>query len=406
MATPRRSRDKAATKAATLTALLIGSLALTACGSGNDETHKQSEPARGQLTTAAKSGVTAPVVATYDGGIYILDGETLRVVDDLRLDGFNRVNPAGDERHIMVSTASGFRVLDAVGRTMTDVEFKGAKPGHVVRHAGKTALFADGTGQVTIFDSGALGRGTPKSRTYTAPSPHHGVAVELSDGRLVVTLGNEEKRVGIAVLDKDHKEITRNENCPGVHGEATARGEAVVIGCQDGLLVYKDGAITKVGSPTAYGRIGTQAGSEQSPIVLGDYKKDPDAELERPEQVSLTDTRSGTMRLVDLGPGTSYSSRSLARGPRGEALVLGTDGRIHVIDPEAGKVVNTIPVLGTWQEPLGWQQPRPAIFVRDRTAYVSDPAAKKLHAVDIDTGRTNATTDLPNTPNEISGVRP
>ena len=48
--------------------------------------------------------------------------------------------------------------------------------------------------------------------------------------------------------------------------------------------------ISKVDSPDGYGRIGNQAGTEASPYVLGDYKTDKDAELERPTRVSIIDT--------------------------------------------------------------------------------------------------------------------
>ncbi|SOR77458.1 hypothetical protein SCNRRL3882_0930 [Streptomyces chartreusis NRRL 3882] len=119
-----------------------------------------------------------------------------------------------------------------------------------------------------------------------------------------------------------------------------------------------------------------------SPILLGDYKTDPEAELERPTRISLIDTETAKLRLVDLG--TSYSFRSLGRGPRGEALVLGTNGTLHVIDPETGKVDMKIPVVGEWQEPLDWQQPRPTLFVRDHTAYVSEPGkrpARRRHRI-------------------------
>lgn len=387
--------------AAGIAVVLAASLVLTACGDDDEKSRKPAKDA-GSTPGASARPVTAPLVTTYDGGLYVLDGETLTVAEDIPLKGFNRVNPAGDDRHVMVSTTSGFRVLDAAGRKLTGVEFKGAKPGHVVRHAGRTVLFSDGTGEVTVFDPRDLGDGKPESRTYTSAEPHHGVAIELADGRLVTTLGTEEKRVGVIVLDKDRKEVARSEKCPGVHGEATAEGEAVVIGCEDGALIYRDGTLTKVDSPTEYGRIGNQAGSEKSPVVLGDYKKDAEAELERPEQVSLIDTRTGKLRLVDLG--TSYTFRSLGRGPHGEGLVLGTDGKLHVIDPEAGKVTRTIPVIDAWREPLEWQQARPALFVRDHTAYVSDPAAKKLHAIDIESGKRLASATVPKAPNELSGV--
>ncbi|SEG48444.1 hypothetical protein SAMN02982929_02342 [Saccharopolyspora kobensis] len=347
--------------------------------------------------------VAEPITVTYDGGVYVLDGKTLQVAEDLPLAGFNRLNPAGDDRHVLVSTATGFRVLDAAGAVLTDAEFAGAKPGHVVRHAGKTVLFADGTGEATTFDPAELGDGLPPTEVYRAPEPHHGVAIELANGELVITVGNEEERRGIAVLDAARKEIARNEDCPGVHGEATAQGETVVVGCENGALIYRDGEITKVTSPTEYGRIGNQAGSDASPIVLGDYKQDEHAELERPEQVSLIDTTNGTLRLVDIG--TSYTFRSLARGAAGEALVLGTDGRIHQIDPVTAQVTRTIPVLDAWQEPLEWQQPRPAIFVRGGTAYVTDPGKKEIHAIDLASGERLATGSLPATPNELSGVQ-
>ncbi|MFF3303587.1 zinc metallochaperone AztD [Streptomyces sp. NPDC002908] len=386
--------------AAAVSALLAASVALTACGG---EAGEPAAKAADKPSGAPAAPVADPIVTTYDGGLYILDGKTLKLAEDIHLEGFNRVNPAGSDRHVMVSTATGFRVLDAAGRKLTGVEFEGSKPGHVVRHAGKTVLFADGTGVVTVFAPEDLGDTAPKAETYTSAAPHHGVAIQLADGTLVTTLGTEEKRVGITVLDKDRKEITRSEECPGVHGEATARGEAVVIGCEDGVLIYKEGAVKKVKSPTEYGRIGNQAGSDESPVVLGDYKKDKDAELERPQQVSLIDTRTGTMRLVDIG--TSYTFRSLARGPHGEALVLGTDGKVHVIDPDTGKVTRKISALGPWQEPLDWQQPRPAMFVRDHTAYLSDPSSKKLLAIDIESGKQLASTVLPEAPNELSGVK-
>ncbi|MFE0766448.1 zinc metallochaperone AztD [Streptomyces smyrnaeus] len=385
-------------RAAAFSALLFTSVVMTACGA--EDTDTKSSAKSGDKQSAA--AVEDPLVVTHDGGLYVLDGKSLKVVKDVPLKGYNRVNPAGDDKHVMVSTSEGFRVLDATRQQLTETEFKGAEPGHVVQHAGKTVLFTDGTGEVRIFDPAELGKKKPKVDTYTSPSPHHGVAVELENGELVTTLGTAKKRKGIVVLDEKRKEITRNEKCPEVHGEATAKDEAVVIGCEDGVLLYKDGKITKIDSPTEYGRIGNQKGSEKSPVVLGDYKQDREAELERPEKVSLINTETGKLKLVDLG--TSYSFRSLARGPEGEALVLGTDGKIHVIDPEKGKVSRTIPVVEEWREPLDWQQARPEIFVRDKTAFVTDPEHKKLYAVDLDSGKKKATGTFEEKPNEITGV--
>ncbi|GAA1782483.1 zinc metallochaperone AztD [Streptomonospora arabica] len=391
---PRRRRSRAALSVPAAVAAL--GLAATACGQAAGPDGGAEEAAN----TAAK--VDDALVATYDGGVYVIDGTTLEVVEDLRLDGFNRLNPAGDGRHVLVSTSSGFRVLDAAGAELTDAEFEASKPGHVVRHAGKTVLFADGSGEVTSFDPGELGEGLPEAETHTTEHAHHGVAVALEGGGLATTIGDEEERTGVRILDADGEETARNERCPGVHGEETARGGALLFGCEDGALVYSGGGFTKIDSPDDYGRIGNQAGHEDSRYVLGDYKTDPEAELERPERVSVLDTAEPTLELVDLG--TSYSFRSLGRGPDGEALVLGTDGAVHVIDPAAAEVTDSFPVIGEWREPLEWQQPRPTLFVRGATAYVTDPGEKRLYAVDLGSGQVRTEAALPEALNEITGV--
>ncbi|TDD67832.1 hypothetical protein E1262_17610 [Jiangella aurantiaca] len=403
---------------AATTTLALSALLLAACGS-------EDSPARGQSTSSSQAfgarevqEAESRLVATYDGGVMVIDGESLEVVDTFELDGFTRVNPAGDGRHVLVSAGNAFRILDTgawsidhgdhqhhyVGEpALTDLEFEADHPGHVVRHAGATVLFSDGSGRIEIFESDHLAEGRPVTEVVMADQPHHGVAVQLENDELLVTLGDETTRTGAKVLDAERTEIARNEDCPGVHGEAVADDETIVVGCENGVLVYRDGAFTKIASPDPYGRIGNQAGSDESTVVLGDYKVDPDAELERPERVSLIDTATNTLRLVDLG--VSYTFRSLARGPEGEALVLGTDGAIHVIDPVTAQVTSTIPVIDAWTEPQDWQQPRPAIVVDGDTAYVTDPAAGELHAVDLAGGTVAASAPLPQIPNELTGAK-
>ncbi|WP_017576534.1 zinc metallochaperone AztD [Nocardiopsis kunsanensis] len=377
------------------TAVLAASaLLLTACGGDGTDGATQAD---------AGADVTDPVVTTYDGGILVLDGSTLEVEADIELEGFNRLNPAGDGRHLLVSTSQGFQVLDAVAGELTDTVFEAETPGHVVVHEGRTALFDDGTGEITVFDSDAAGEVTPdEADTHSAGEPHHGVAVELSSGQILHTLGDEEEVNGVVVLGPDGEEVARTEECPGVHGETVAEEETVVIGCQDGALVYDGDGFAKVDSEDDYGRIGNQAGSEHSPVVLGDYKVDEDAELERPERIALIDGAAEELELVGLP--ASYTFRSLGRGPEGEALVLGTDGTLHVIDPEEGEVTNGVELMDEWEEPLEWQKPRPALFVRGSTAYVSDSDANELHAVDLESLEVTVTQELKAAPNELSGV--
>ncbi|WP_243710130.1 zinc metallochaperone AztD [Micromonospora sp. KC213] len=344
------------------------------------------------------------MAVTYEGGIHVLDGETLKVAHTVALDGFNRINPAGNDTGVFVSTEAGFQVLDAAAGRMTDITYPGAKPGHVVLHGDRTVLFTDGTGEVHSFDPKGLADGKPVGRQYKTAQPHHGVAVELGDGTLVVSLGTEESRSGAIALDKDGKEIARSEECPGVHGEAVAQGEVVGLGCEDGVLLFKNGAFVKVKSDRAYSRIGNQAGSEDSPVLLGDYKIEPDAELEAPEQFALIDTATNSLKVVPMPKGVSYSFRSLGRGPEGEGLILGTDGKLYVIDPATGAFTNAWPVVAAWKEPVKWQEPRPALFVRGDTAYITEPATKKVHRLDLATGKLVGSVELPAVPNEISGT--
>lgn len=398
-------------------ALSLGvSAALVAgCSSGTDTT-EVAGPIQASAPAEA-SRATPRLTVGYDGGVLILDATTLAVVGQTDIDGFTRLNPAGDGRHVMISTDDAFKVLDAgtwaevhgdhlhyytADPALTEIEFAAGKPGHVVRHADRTVLFNDGSGLVESFDPHDLADGKPETRTYTTPQAHHGVAVELSDGGLITTIGDSESRNGIAVLDRDRKEIARNEQCPGIHGEAVAGQEVVAFGCQDGLLTYRNGVITKIDSPDTYGRIGNQAGSEASDIVLGDYKTDEDAELERPTRVALVNTTTGELKLVELG--TSYTFRSLGRGPHGEGIVLGTDGALHVIDQNTGAMTARIPVIDEWTEPAEWQEPRPALFVQGSTAYVTDPTNKRIHAVDLEQGIATESTELPQVPRELTGV--
>jgi hypothetical protein len=413
--------------------IAVAALMLSGCasdpGRGGGAPGAETDPQAGGHPAASPDaareiqGPAPRLVLTHAGGITVLDAASLEVVGEADLDGFNRLNPAGDGRHVLVSTGSEFKVFDAGVWTekhgdhghsyaarpaLTDVGFQASKSGHAVFHAGRTALFSDGSGQVEIFEPSGLASeaARPESDVYTAPEAHHGVAVPLEEGKLLVTLGNDESRRGFAVLaagtGQDRAELLRNEDCPGVHGEAVAGPDAVVVGCEDGMLVYRDGRITKVPSPDAYGRMGNQAGTPESPVVLGDYKVDRDAILERPTRVSLVNTETAALRLVELG--TSYSFRSLGRGPSGEALVLGTDGSLRIIDPLTGSITSTIPVVAAWEESETWQDPRPALFVQGATAYVTEPSSSAIHAVDLASGKVAKSADLRHVPNELTGV--
>lgn len=414
--TPVRTRIAPAA-VATLTLGVV----LSGCGADSESDSSAGSSSDGNSETTSDvveaAGPEPRLAVSYDGGVLVVDATTGEVLASEDLEGFVRLNPAGDGRHAFVSTSDGFTALDLGSWTdahddhghsyttdpaLTDLTIAAEEPGHVVVHDGVTTLFADGTGEITSFASDDLADaigGDLDVTEFTSEEAHHGVAVHLADGNLVQTIGDSESRTGVIVTTASGAELARSEECPGVHGETFAGESTIVVGCEDGVLVIDGREITKVASPDAYGRVGNQAGSEHSSVVLGDYKVDADAELERPTRVSLIDTETATLRLVDLP--ASYTFRSLGRGPAGEALVLGTDGALHVIDPDSGEIVRSVPVIEAWEEPTDWQEPRPALTVEGDTAYVTDPATQSVHVVDLTTWEPTSSIDLGVVPNEI-----
>jgi DNA-binding beta-propeller fold protein YncE len=383
-----------------LIALAAGTVVgLAACSS-------TSTPAADEEAQAAGSRVAISV----PNGIVVLDGETLEVVDEFDTEEFTRLNQAGDGRGVMVTMSEGFQVLDtAAGTTgdaaLTDLVFEADAAGHVVRHAGKTVLYADGTSDTTIFETADLFATDELPETTTIPGveAHHGVSVVLKDGTFLTTRGDADGRSSIEVQGADGATIAASDDCPGVHGEGTAQGEAVVFGCEDGALLVKDGEITKLDAPDQpYGRMGNAYVSETSPIIVGDYKHDPDAEGYLLHEIVLIDTQAMTYEVVHLPEGVEYTFRDVARGPGDLAYLLGTDGSIHVIDPATGDITDAFPVVEAWEGPAEWQDAHPAITVEGDIAYVTEPATNEVHAVDLTTGEVLASVTLDAAPNEIA----
>lgn len=381
---------------------LVGAaaLVLAGCSSSPAPTSSPSSEA-----TAVAEG---PRVALgYEGGVLVLGGEELEVLGDFPSEDFIRLNSAGDGRHVMVTTSEGFQLLDVQKPELTDLLVPAATAGHVVVHGGKTVLYDDATSDTTIFDTAdlaALDGSLPDAEVLPGVEAHHGVSVELEDGTLLTTVGGESGRTGIRVLDAERNEIAVNAECPGVHGEGTAQGERVVFGCENGVLIYADGEITKVSSPDTYGRIGNAYVAENSPLVVMDYKDDPDAEGYLLRNIALVDTEAETLTKVALPEGVEYTFRGVARGPAGEAVLIGTDGSLHWIDPATGAITKSLPVIDAWEGPAEWQAPHPAVKVAGDIAYVTDPANSALVAVDLTSGEVVQTVELPHVPNEIAAV--
>ena len=404
-----------------------GVLALSACGSGadggaSDGGGEEAGAAESPSSDRTEVGALSPrIVLAHEGGVVTLDSADGSVLNETPVEGYVRLNPAGDGRHVAVSASDAVTMYDtgllAQGHgdhfhyyvqdpALTDLSLEAPMPGHVVPHGDRTAIFADGTGDITLIDPTALGEGQLDVLEETATEdPHHGVAVPLSDGGLLTTQGTEDARSTVQVLDADGKVVAETDDCPGVHGEAAAQptesGDVISLGCENGSVIYRDGEFHKVAIDGDYQRSGNQKGHEDSPIVLADHKveAEPEGGIERPTEIALIDTRDDTQQIVDLG--SPYWFRSLDRGPDGEALVLTYDGELNILDPDSGENLHEVPVTGEWEEGENWQEAGPMLSVADGTAFVVDPEAKKLSMVDVASGEVYRELDLPVVPHEI-----
>ncbi|MGP4975629.1 hypothetical protein [Brachybacterium tyrofermentans] len=409
----------------------VGVLALSACGGpagggsggsdGASDGGTAGDAAAPESDRTEVAALSPRIVLAHEGGVTTLDSSDGSTVGSSDVEGYVRLNPAGDGRHVAVSASDAITMYDtgllAQGHgdhfhyyvqdpALTDLSVPAPMPGHVVPHGDRTALFADGTGDITLIDPTALVDGDLGILEETSTeAPHHGVAVPLSDGGLLVTQGTEDERHTVQALDADGNVTAETDDCPGVHGEAAAKptesGDVISLGCENGSVIYRDGEFHKVAIDGDFQRSGNQKGHEDSSIVLADHKveADPEGGAEHPTEIALIDTSDNTQQIVDLG--SEYWFRSLDRGPNGEALVLTADGELNILDPESGEILHEVPVTGEWTEPDNWQETGPMMSVADGTAFVVDPAAQKLTMVDVASGEIYRELDLPVVPHEI-----
>ncbi|MDK8700987.1 hypothetical protein QP924_09070 [Corynebacterium pseudodiphtheriticum] len=434
----------------TVTMAVATSFALAACSSPNEDTtsaeattatseahdhnhdhegHNHDAPGADDADLTEVSSLPQRVVLSHDKGLTTIDPATGEIVDEEKISGFHRLNPAGNTRHLYVSGKDGFTIFDTGAVTqphgdhnhyyekspeLTDNILPADKPGHVVQHDGKTALFDDGTGEITIFDNDELEDGTDTMRpahivTAESGDPHHGVAVPFKDGSYLTTVGTEDERHRIEYRSLDNEVLASTDDCPGIHGEAVAKGGNVAFGCTNGPIVFDVEAqeFHKVDAndiaKDGYQRSGNLAGSEDSPIVLGDNKTDEDADLERPTSVVLIDTTDYSMKTVELED--SYWFRSLGRTADGDGVVLTYDGYLNIIDVESGKVTDRIEVIKPWKEKDEWQQPGPILKVDGDIAYVTDAENKEFLMVDLQEGEVLTRTELDFAPVEMGIAR-
>lgn len=395
--------------------------------SEEDTAHEHDHAGHSHEGLEAKEGETevaqlpTRIVISHAEGLTSYDAKTGKTLSEEKMNAFLRLNDAGDSRHVMVTKGDSFLTFDT-GRitkahgdhnhyytakpSLGDAPINAPHAGHVVHHDGFTALFSDGDGVAKIYKTEDIGKDDAKPvNTVETAAAHHGVAVPLKDGSVLITKGTEDERHTIQHIDKNGKVLTETTECPGVHGEAAAGNGNIFFGCEDGPMVFDGKKFHKVDASAyagagGYQRSGNAAGSEESDVILADNKTEKDAEVERPTSVTLVDTKDFSAKKVDLD--ASYWFRSLARGPLGEALVLTTDGKLNIIDPASGEITKQIDAISPWKENKEWQQPGPILQAADGYAFITDAQKKQLVVIDLLQGKEVNRFDLGLEPTEMT----
>lgn len=109
------------------------SFALAACSSPNEDTtsaeattatseahdhnhdhegHDHDAPGADDANLTEVSSLPQRVVLSHDKGLTTIDPATGEIVDEEKISGFHRLNPAGNTRHLYVSGKDGFTIFD------------------------------------------------------------------------------------------------------------------------------------------------------------------------------------------------------------------------------------------------------------------------------------------------------
>ncbi|MFW6690261.1 hypothetical protein [Streptomyces sp. MAR4 CNX-425] len=387
-------------------------LVLTAgCAENEDDDPGGGKPGAGsppQASRADRSGWPAEkvphgapelrAVVTEQGSgkvrvIGLADGGTVRTLD---VEGQSRPVRTEDGTHVLLPQGeqgvthlvdAGIRWEDHGGHRDPHHErprvlgsLEGEYPSHAVPHGEHVTVFDDGTGTAQVLHVGAEHASTDPERELTAAGPHHGVAVTLETGEMVVTVPGkteEDLPVGVRVHDKHNREVETFRDCPGLHGEHAVDDGLLLFGCLDGVLVLErgDGGWTadKIPNPAGAGaeeRVSSFAGHSGN-AVLGTFGD---------EAMAAIDLDKRTMRRVELpAPRAAY-----AWDPYwDQGLALTADGSLHGVDPERAEVVTSSEVTEPFEVSDDWTKNQAALAPGEESVYVTDPFTGSLIEAEV-----------------------
>lgn len=392
-----------------ITLLAVGST-VAACGESEAEPAASADKSKRESTAVAQPRL----VIASDAGVEVVAGSDLESLGRFELASRPKLQVAGDDRHVFVlqSDAGKVGVVDAgtwssahgdhshsyVTRpSLLSTTFDHGTSYHAVSDDERSVVWFDDDGSFEAFDWAGLEDDDVETQRVETGAGHHGVAAPTSDGGFLASYAEGEDAAGILVLDADGKETGRIDGCEGLHGEAHAGEDADAFGCSDGVLVVEDGEGEKIASPVEGASTRTLVGAHDSDVLVGNLVSESDESVG--QQIALYDLEARRATSVDLG--VEFSGFS---SDAGQAVVLGTDGALHVVDEATGKIAEKIPVVEPWTLTDEYSDPKPQVVVGGGFAWVTDPRDSSVAQFELGTGKERARATLKDVPTSVALV--
>ena len=339
------------------------------------------------------------LVATADGTLWLFDahdGDEIAHFDNVLSEGSIAVygNFTGElgyainrNTHQVAIIHSGQKLEEHDGHedlvfidpSVLGIFTEGLRPTHFNTTLGRSAIYNDQSGNLTIFDETTLmSQGIAASASFAGAEVDHGAMVLLHDRMLVGYLN----QARVDVMDYEGNVSQVIENAPRLHGQARI-GRHSIFGLSTGVMVIEQRGsnfeATTIPNPAGSpenARVGTVYGHPVRDFFVGNFG----------QGLALIDPVAKTFTPFDLPtmPWRFGFDRS------GEYIVvLGRDGILYALEIEDDgdlHIHSQVQVVEPHNPDAPAGSAIPVLVLGSKIAYVSNPAARTILEVHLHDG--------------------
>lgn len=257
------------------------------------------------------------------------------------------------------------------------------RPTHFTTTFGKSGIYNDGSGDITIIDEQQLRRDFQSALSLVPSREDHGAPVLLHD-RLLVGYVNENS---IDMLDYEGNILQQFPGISRAHGQARV-GRFTAFGAVEGVMIITqqgpDFSAHMVPNPegTAEGvRTGTVLAHPALPHFIGNLGSN----------LVVVDPQELHSRTVEL-PAAQWRFNIDRSGHY--LAVLGQDGVLYTLDAESLELIGSVQVTEARDPEAAAGTPVPSLTLGRGTAFVSRPSDNSIIEVDLKHSRIERSVQL------------